>query len=550
MSLVGKLEDLGLGEILQIVALSGKSGVLHVKSRGREGKIFFHKGKVVNAFSDSYKINLGEYLIRKGIVSQDVINKALELQKNHGYKEKLGTILINYFKIPKEKVEESVIELIEKSVFSLFYWREGEFQFELIDGIENEDISIDFLQYDLSKNMGLNPQFLAMEGTRILDEAKKYNPEESLEKFPQKEGIPFPTNIAETTTPSEEKVPFSMPVIFFFDEMPLFRKVIVAHFKKKGFDVITADTLVEAKEKLKELISSGNNFIFVGSLLAEIPDGSGILGGLELIKLIPETLSIPLFVSCDYHIPDVEEFIKQHWNATLIKKPKKSELTKENVEQEINLFLKTLEQSIYDIVNKAATGKEVYDEVPTWDKELKAEFDISDKTNTFTTTPGLKLLKSMVAELSTAETGNEIILMILRLASEIMPRAVLFAIKNNKLFGLGQFGLEKFIPEPQKTVKNLILPLSGKVAEVVQSNMPYKGTPPPEDEIFEKIYTQLGGERPTEVFLAVITSNDKPLVLFYGDNIPGKKNIQDTDALEIFFTQAGLAMERLLMTKK
>jgi len=139
--------------------------------------------------------------------------------------------------------------------------------------------------------------------------------------------------------------------------------------------------------------------------------------------------------------------------------------------------------------------------------------------------------------------------MILRLASEIMPRAVVFAIKQDRLFGLGQFGLEPFIKEPFKTVKGLSLPLEGKISEVVKYNVPYKGQPP-EDEILEKIYNSLGGEKPTEVFLDVITSNNKPLVFFYGDNLPHKKSIQDTDALEIFFTQAGLAMEKLLMGKK
>ena len=38
MSLVGNLEDLGLGEILQIVSLSRKSGVLQLNSRDRDGR--------------------------------------------------------------------------------------------------------------------------------------------------------------------------------------------------------------------------------------------------------------------------------------------------------------------------------------------------------------------------------------------------------------------------------------------------------------------------------------------------------------------------------
>ncbi len=39
MSLVGNLQDLGLGEILQIVSLSRKSGILSLQNQSREGKV-------------------------------------------------------------------------------------------------------------------------------------------------------------------------------------------------------------------------------------------------------------------------------------------------------------------------------------------------------------------------------------------------------------------------------------------------------------------------------------------------------------------------------
>ena len=41
MSLVGSLEDLGLGDILQIIHLSRKSGTLWIRSAAGEGQIVF-----------------------------------------------------------------------------------------------------------------------------------------------------------------------------------------------------------------------------------------------------------------------------------------------------------------------------------------------------------------------------------------------------------------------------------------------------------------------------------------------------------------------------
>ena len=64
-----------------------------------------------------------------------------------------------------------VREQIENVVYSLFDWTEGAFDFELRDNVEAVDnIKMDPLQF--MPDHGLNPQFLAMEGTRIIDEKR------------------------------------------------------------------------------------------------------------------------------------------------------------------------------------------------------------------------------------------------------------------------------------------------------------------------------------------------------------------------------------------
>ena len=49
MSLVGSLEDLGLGDILQIASLSRKSGLLRLRTGRGEGHIVLHEGLVRGA---------------------------------------------------------------------------------------------------------------------------------------------------------------------------------------------------------------------------------------------------------------------------------------------------------------------------------------------------------------------------------------------------------------------------------------------------------------------------------------------------------------------
>ena len=49
MSRVGSLEDLGLGDILQIITLSRKSGALLLRSDDGEGRLIFRDGLVCGA---------------------------------------------------------------------------------------------------------------------------------------------------------------------------------------------------------------------------------------------------------------------------------------------------------------------------------------------------------------------------------------------------------------------------------------------------------------------------------------------------------------------
>ncbi len=150
MSLVGNLEELGLGEILQIVSLSRKTGVLSLSSRGRDGSVFFRQGQVVRAASSTYQQSLGEVLIQKGVIDLAVLRKSLAFQQENGFRERLGVILVKNFGISQDIIEEVVREQIENVVFSLFAWAEGTFKFEVQNSIETVDgTKLDPMQFML-----------------------------------------------------------------------------------------------------------------------------------------------------------------------------------------------------------------------------------------------------------------------------------------------------------------------------------------------------------------------------------------------------------------
>src|SRR3989304_869816 len=68
--------------------------------------------------------------------------------------------------------------------------------------------------------------------------------------------------------------------------------------------------------------------------------------------------------------------------------------------------------------------------------------------------------------------------------------------------------------------------------------------------VHEYLIKELGGFKPSEVFLAPLVVSGRVAALLYGDNVPEEKPIGDTESLEIFLAQAGIAMERALLERK
>jgi len=331
MSLVGNLEDLGLGDIFQIIFLSRRSGVLSIRGNVVEGKIYFKDGLVIAAYSTD---------------------------------------------ISKKPVSNSV----KGAVFSLFI-EEGNFDFELKDVIE--EIKCMRLGSVFIAEPGLNPQFLAMEGSRLLDESRD-----------RKASVPPSPKIEPAPLPVEES------------------------FSPK-------------------------------SIWAE----AGI----------------------------VEEAYIEPVAASL----------------------------------------------------------------------GLALLRSMIFELQNPHSSSEITLMILRFASEIMNRAVLFIVKKDIIAGLGQFGIVLKNGDPNRRIKGMQISTAEEsiFKEAIFKKMTIKKSLE-HIPVHEYLVNELGGSWPSESFLAPLLVSGRVAALLYGDNAPEEKLVGDTESLEIFLAQAGIAMERALLERR
>jgi hypothetical protein len=162
MSLVGSLEDLGLGDILQIVSLSRKSGVLVLRSEAGDGQIVLSDGLVRGASIKGEPEDLRGLLVARGAVTDEEFDRAVS-QCDRG-DATLEDAVVDNTGVDSEQIETLRRDHVERAVMRMFLWRSGEFSFEVRD-------AIDATENELFLSAGINTQYLAMEATRLRDEA-------------------------------------------------------------------------------------------------------------------------------------------------------------------------------------------------------------------------------------------------------------------------------------------------------------------------------------------------------------------------------------------
>jgi CheY-like chemotaxis protein len=139
LSLLGRLEDLSLPDIIQIVFLSRRTGILEIiDGRGRH-TVLFHSGRIVSASSPENP-DLASFLQQKEAIDAAAIPM---LKKTEESGIPFGTALLEMNLLTADQLRQIVQERIVESVTPLLSSRDGEFNFILSDSISPLDIEYD-----------------------------------------------------------------------------------------------------------------------------------------------------------------------------------------------------------------------------------------------------------------------------------------------------------------------------------------------------------------------------------------------------------------------
>lgn len=167
---------------------------------------------------------------------------------------------------------------------------------------------------------------------------------------------------------------------------------------------------------------------------------------------------------------------------------------------------------------------------------------------------GSELLCSLLAEMKQHSFEAEVSLLIMRYASELAARGVLFAVKDSKLCGLGQFGLNHASDgkRADELVRELRIPLDrdSVFARVVRTGEPFVGPAPHGQPLAEQLNRVGDFGQKLSFFVLPLTCNESPTFVIYGDNYPGDSELNGTAELVALANQASLVLERIALRRR
>jgi len=160
MAIEGPLKELSIQDVLQLLDLAHKTGVLTIRSESLDDEtiVHFSKGAIVFAVRRRSTRRLGQMLIRSGRVTQRELDSALELQRRDPTR-RLAEILLEMGSITEEELEKQLRFQMEETIYEVMSWTEGYFKFE-----ERTEVA----QHRLLARVRV--ESLLMEGARRIDE--------------------------------------------------------------------------------------------------------------------------------------------------------------------------------------------------------------------------------------------------------------------------------------------------------------------------------------------------------------------------------------------
>lgn len=159
MAIEGKLEEVGLADICQLLAMGRKTGRLSVTDQSNFGYIHFEDGRVTHASVLNRRDRLGECLVGRGAVTPEDVARARQIASQRSDVH-YGQVLVEKGTLESEVLEQCQRVQVEEAVYHLFAWEKGSFHFASGEGPDGVVPTL----------VAIPAENLLLEGARRVDE--------------------------------------------------------------------------------------------------------------------------------------------------------------------------------------------------------------------------------------------------------------------------------------------------------------------------------------------------------------------------------------------
>jgi CheY-like chemotaxis protein len=502
MALNGRLEDMNLLEILQIVAFSRKTGTLRVESPLMKGAILFREGRVLCAFCCGAT---GE--------SAD------------------GPLLAALTSEPLDSSRAALLDDLNRtSLRELVALREGTFEFHL-----RAELPADWEGLDVSRLLetdGLDPQELMLELARELDESRKdtrrlLESSGAIDAVRRREPVPVPVPVPSSRVDASSWDP-DVTVLIVDDERPVV-EAVRDELADTGSRVELAFGAREAMELVARLSRAGTRLVLVTDLTMPSSTGTSFEGGLEIVQRLKDLdRSAPVLLMVESLSSEARARAKELGIRKVAFKPALTKLDLEEYRSDLVAFARVLRRELADLVGLAAVD----------DRASAAEANLNHDVI-------FDFLKTMTDQLSSPANG--IARMILRVASKYVERALLFMVKDSCARGLAGIHEGKATMGVVEATRALNYELH-KVrpfAEAVYSREPVRVEDPG-----ELVPEGIEPHAARELAVFPLMHLHEVLAVLYCDNPNSGAPLGKLSGLQLFLAQAGMALENASLHRR
>ena len=514
MSFQGRVEDVAIADVMQLIRLGGHSGTLSIHAGEQEGLIGFERGRLVSAWSPR-SLRLGEMLLAAGAIDDPTLQRALEAQETERPRRAIGQILVRQGATTPEVIRQVIGQEIERVVKEVLAWPMGTFDFALDDLTPLVEVS----RFSGAPKVDLDTQQVLMEVLQAMEE----------ESTRVASAPPTPTEVAPEGSEAVEEF---VQVVTKSGRKPNAAKTTPAPESTISDTAITARHEAPDRPRFQLVSPDADLLERINRILAETGDRISAVGlrdaGTSLLGEAPPIVVVDLRYQ-PQGVDTLTALCRARPRASIIVLFEGRAPLRELYQAGVLSITSLSPETVAACVRSVARQRKYLSNESAIAEGVRASF---------------ARLRRIIADLRSGLLATSVSLNLLSVVAESLDRGVLLVPDGDRLVALGAFGLTGQGEELVTKTQNLAFPVGEngiffeclKDSQTRRVSFDIAGLPQAFREVVDR---PVSGE---SVVLPV-PGSDRVIAVIYLDNGGRDRPVGDIEIFEMAAFQLGLALE-------